>query len=239
MKKIFISFVFAVFLITNFIGAAFSENAVGDVDFGPYMREVQRHIKRNWNPPRKNEPYTVIVRYKINKDGTCPSVRIVQSSGIRECDEAAIAAVKKTAPFKPLPSGFKGNDVEVEFTFDYKVHIGFNSTKIPYTPNRTTAPYAPYTMKKAYVPSQEDSNPIPLSKAQKEPALKPTPIPDVEDVPELEPIPLPEVKNTPELEPKQKIAFLSVIGLSLTFLILIIITSLTISNRKNDKNKGL
>ena len=34
---------------------------------------------------------------------------------------AALNAVKLTAPFRPLPPEFKGNSVDIQFTFDYNV----------------------------------------------------------------------------------------------------------------------
>ena len=92
-------------------------------DFGPYMRDLQRNIKANWNPPKWNTSKRVVVLFKIAKDGTLASSPYVyKSSGIPSVDDAAIRAVKITQPFKPLPVGFKGQSIDIQFTFDLNVH---------------------------------------------------------------------------------------------------------------------
>ena len=96
-------------------------DAIKEPDFGPYMRELQRRIKMNWDPPKGNESKRVILLFKIAKDGRLLSVRVSKSSGIQAADKAAIGAVEMTAPFKPLPPEFKGQSVDIQFTFDYNV----------------------------------------------------------------------------------------------------------------------
>lgn len=89
------------------------------VDFGPYMRELQRRIKMNWTPPKGNSNKLIVTLFKIAKDGSLLSVEIKESSGVKEYDDSAIEAIKLTAPFRPLPSGHKGDSISIQFTFDY------------------------------------------------------------------------------------------------------------------------
>lgn len=96
-------------------------DALKEPDFGPYMSELQRRIKRNWNPPRGNESKRVILIFKISRDGRLISLRVKQSSGNPEADSAAKAAVELAAPFRPLPPEYRGNSVDIDFTFDYNV----------------------------------------------------------------------------------------------------------------------
>lgn len=96
-------------------------DSVREPDFGPYMRELQRRIKMNWDPPKGNESKRVVLLFKIAKDGRLLSVRVFKSSGIPNSDKAALSAVELTAPFKPLPVDFKGNSIDIQFTFDYNV----------------------------------------------------------------------------------------------------------------------
>lgn len=96
-------------------------DAIKEPDFGPYMRELQRRIKMNWDPPKGNESKRVVLLFKIAKDGRLLSVRVSKSSGIQAADRAAVSAVELTAPFKPLPPEFKGTSVDIQFTFDYNV----------------------------------------------------------------------------------------------------------------------
>lgn len=96
-------------------------DAIREPDFGPYMRELQRRIKMNWEPPKGNESKRVVLLFAISRDGRLLSVKVNRSSGVAAADRAAISAVQLTAPFKPLPPEYKGNSVDIQFTFDYNV----------------------------------------------------------------------------------------------------------------------
>ncbi|MBQ7450505.1 TonB family protein [bacterium] len=96
-------------------------DAVKQADFGPYMRELQRRIKMNWDPPKGNESKRVVLLFSIAKDGRLLGVKVLKSSGLQAADRAAVSAVELTAPFKPLPSEYKRNSVDIQFTFDYNV----------------------------------------------------------------------------------------------------------------------
>jgi TonB family protein len=97
--------------------------AQADVDFGPYMADLQRRIKRAWFPPKGNESKRVVVVFKIHKDGTMSNLRLDHSSGLAIADQAALKAVENAAPFRPLPAGAQ-DDVDIQFTFDYNVFGG-------------------------------------------------------------------------------------------------------------------
>lgn len=102
-------------------GGAPGIDALREPDFGPYMRELQRRIKLNWDPPKGNESKTVVLLFKIAKDGRLLSSRVHKSSGLPTADQAALKAVELTAPFRPLPADFKGQSIDIQFTFDYRV----------------------------------------------------------------------------------------------------------------------
>ncbi|MBQ4123292.1 TonB C-terminal domain-containing protein [bacterium] len=96
-------------------------DAIKEPDFGPYMKELQRRIKMNWDPPKGNESKRVVLLFTISRDGRLMSVKVYRSSGLQTADNAAVNAVKLTAPFRPLPPEFRGNSVDIQFTFDYNV----------------------------------------------------------------------------------------------------------------------
>ena len=102
-------------------GGAPGIDSIREPDFGPYMRELQRRIKMNWDPPKGNESKRVVLLFKIAKDGRLLSVRVFKSSGIPNSDRAALNAVQLTAPFRPLPGDFKGSSIDIQFTIDYNV----------------------------------------------------------------------------------------------------------------------
>ena len=107
-------------------GGAPGIDALKEPDFGPYMRELQRRIKMNWDPPKGNESKRVVLLFKIAKDGRLLSCRVNKSSGLPSADQAALKAVELTAPFRPLPADFKGQSIDIQFTFDYNV---FNASR--------------------------------------------------------------------------------------------------------------
>lgn len=92
-----------------------------DVDFAPYMRELQRQIKKNWNPPKGDVSKRVVLLFKIDKTGRLISLSVFKSSDDPATDKVALEAVQNAAPFRPLPSEYKGKSVDIQFTFDYNV----------------------------------------------------------------------------------------------------------------------
>ena len=96
-------------------------DAIREPDFGPWMNELQRRIKMNWDPPKGNESKRVVLLLKIAKDGRLLSCSVSKSSGLPNADNAAINAVKLAAPFRPLPIEYKNSSVDIIFTFDYNV----------------------------------------------------------------------------------------------------------------------
>lgn len=94
--------------------------AEADVDFGPYMADLQRRIKRSWFPPRNNSSVSSKVVFKIASDGTMSDLRMTESTGSELGDKAAMNAVRNASPFRVLPTGAPSS-VDVQFTFDYNV----------------------------------------------------------------------------------------------------------------------
>ncbi len=96
-------------------------DAIREPDFGPYMRDLQKRIKMNWDPPKGDKSKRVVLIFKIAKDGRLLSCNVFKSSGLPGADKAAINAVQASAPFRPLPPEFKGAHIDIHFTFDYNV----------------------------------------------------------------------------------------------------------------------
>lgn len=97
--------------------------ARADVNFGPYMVDLQRRIKRAWFPPRGQESRKVVVRFKIHSQGEMTDLIVERSSGVAIADQAALAGVQNAAPFRPLPIGAPPV-VDIQFTYDYNVFQG-------------------------------------------------------------------------------------------------------------------
>ncbi|MBQ7287299.1 MAG: TonB family protein [Candidatus Gastranaerophilales bacterium] len=96
-------------------------DAIRQPDWGPYMRNLEQKIKRNWTPPKGDSSKRVVITFVIGRDGRLLSAKVTKSSGVPLADRAAMSAVELTAPFSPLPPEFRGQSVPIEFTFDYNV----------------------------------------------------------------------------------------------------------------------
>ncbi|HEY9786582.1 MAG TPA: TonB family protein [Candidatus Obscuribacterales bacterium] len=93
------------------------------VDFGRYLAELQKRIKRAWFPPRNPTSQRSVAHFTITKSGELRQLKLIRSSGSAAMDQAALKSVENAAPFPPLPQG-SPDEVEVEFTFDYNVFGG-------------------------------------------------------------------------------------------------------------------
>jgi protein TonB len=100
----------------------------GGGDFGTtfawYVRVVQQKVSENWLKyeidPSIHSANRVYVQFDINHSGQPTGVHIEQSSGVPSLDQSAARAIQRIDTFGPLPAGYSGNKVTVEFWFDYK-----------------------------------------------------------------------------------------------------------------------
>jgi protein TonB len=88
-----------------------------------YQDKTFARVAKNWRqPPAKQLPALgkkTVVQTVIAKDGRLISAMISLESGSKAWDMAAMAAVKKSAPFAPLPSDFTYSTVEVHFHVEW------------------------------------------------------------------------------------------------------------------------
>ena len=66
-------------------------DAIRQADWGPYMRNLEARIRRNWNPPKGDTSKRVVIYFKISRDGKLLSMNVVKSSGLALADQAARA----------------------------------------------------------------------------------------------------------------------------------------------------
>lgn len=92
-----------------------------DVDFGPYMNEIQNRIKSNWRPPTCDKSRHVVLQFNVVKDGKINSIKVLESSNFYALDLTAKRALIVSAPFPPLPSSFKEDSIDIQFSFNYNL----------------------------------------------------------------------------------------------------------------------
>lgn len=94
------------------------------VDFTYYLRIILQIVTRNWNnimpaSARMGRRGTTSVVFSIERLGNVGKLVIAQHAGTDAYDNAAISSVSASQPFPPLPTAFKGNEIRVQFNFEY------------------------------------------------------------------------------------------------------------------------
>jgi len=93
----------------------------GDFNNINYNDAVASLIYQAWQPPSKTpvdkENLTVMVRFKIAKDGSISNPRVEKKSGSEVLDTSALQAIKDSSPMPPLPDDYAGDSLEVCMTF--------------------------------------------------------------------------------------------------------------------------
>jgi protein TonB len=100
----------------------------GGGDFGNkyswYVDQVRRKVSENWMKyevdPNISTARRVYIYFEITRGGAPANIRVEQSSGIPSLDQSATRALQRIDTFGPLPPGYGGSMVAVEFWFDYR-----------------------------------------------------------------------------------------------------------------------
>ena len=96
------------------------------VDFKPYLIRILATVKRNWQAvmpesARMGRRGRVLIQFAISRDGSVPKLVIASPSGADALDRAAVAGISASNPFPPLPNEFQGQQVRLQFTFQYNM----------------------------------------------------------------------------------------------------------------------
>ena len=100
-------------------GGVDEDAAVGEVEFGPYMKKMKRTIQSQWAPPKGFKARSVVAVFSIRRDGSIVNPEIVDGSGVDSVDQSALQALK-TAKLDPLPVGSPPY-VQIRYQFDWQV----------------------------------------------------------------------------------------------------------------------
>jgi hypothetical protein len=98
------------------------------VDFNDYLHRVYLTVKQNWfavmpESVQLGDKGVVSLQFRIMKNGVVPTGEPVRvfGSGKEPLDRAAISSIRASTPFEPLPSPFKGDFIELRFTYYYNL----------------------------------------------------------------------------------------------------------------------
>jgi hypothetical protein len=98
------------------------------VNFDDYLRRVYITVKQNWfavmpESVQLGEKGVVSLQFRIMRNGVVPTGEPVRvfGSGKEPLDRAAISSIRASTPFEPLPTPFKGEFIELRFTYYYNL----------------------------------------------------------------------------------------------------------------------
>jgi TonB family protein len=122
---------------------------IGSADYSAYFKQLSTTVRRNWTASlpesvMSGEKGIVVIRVQVRRDGTFlnDTPKVETSSRRDELDNAAIAAVRASAPFPHLPDDFHGSNVELRMTFLYSVPLrpGIRNPEPAKAPPDATSP---------------------------------------------------------------------------------------------------
>ena len=97
-----------------------TDQSFGD-RFGYYVSAMNRKIAQQWLTQTLDagaQNKRVYLTFTIDREGTPGNVRIVQSSGDRTLDQSAVRALERIDTLGPLPEGYSGNFINVQYYFE-------------------------------------------------------------------------------------------------------------------------
>jgi TonB family protein len=95
-----------------------SQGYASDMEFRQYYSAIASRVESSWiYAGDELDRLDAIVSIKIDRKGTLLDYWIEKSSGDKAFDDSALKAVKKSAPFPPLPGGFQQDVLEVGMRF--------------------------------------------------------------------------------------------------------------------------
>jgi TonB family protein len=89
----------------------------GDFPYTLYLQAMQRKIINNWFRPQGLGDRSVVIYFRILRDGTITEAHVETASGSGTFDRQALSAVMSSSPLNPLPFAYNGTFLGVHLTF--------------------------------------------------------------------------------------------------------------------------
>lgn len=93
-----------------------------DVDLGFYLKQLQQKVRQQWLPELTQSSWKTVIYFSVRRSGEVSNLHIARPSGHSATDEAALSAVKRAAPFAPLPTAYTQDQINIQFTFDINAY---------------------------------------------------------------------------------------------------------------------
>jgi len=93
-----------------------------------FFKRFKTNIYNVWNYPERarmlEEQGTCLLRITVSRQGTIDDVQLLEGSGSYDLDQEAIRAVRKGAPYGPLPAAYPNEQLHIMAYFRYSLSKG-------------------------------------------------------------------------------------------------------------------
>ncbi len=84
-----------------------------------YLKEMHKKLKRTWTPSATSSRRAQIL-FRLRRDGTTATVKLIVSSGDPAVDQSALKAIQAATPFGRLPEDYLPEYLDVRYVFNYR-----------------------------------------------------------------------------------------------------------------------
>jgi TonB family protein len=108
---------------TSWGGGEMQIESRSDLDWGPWAAKAKEKVRRNWISiipvaARVGMKGIVLVRFRVQRDGTITDFEMLESSGVPPLDQAADdALVRMSSPLPPLPLPESSDEESIRVTY--------------------------------------------------------------------------------------------------------------------------
>ncbi|HEY9137616.1 MAG TPA: energy transducer TonB [Terriglobus sp.] len=102
---------------TNVTDSAFGER------YAFYVRQLTQKVSQQWYTQTLDpsaQGHRVWISFRVGRDGTPSNIQIAKPSGDPTLDSSALRAVQRIDTFGPLPDGYSGSFINVQYYFEPK-----------------------------------------------------------------------------------------------------------------------
>ncbi len=107
-------------------GAHLTSLNAPEIQYISYFAGIKRKIELVWQYPYDAQIAGIqgdlVAEFVIARDGRLASVALVRGSGQRILDEEAVGAIRKAAPYDPIPKEYPIPDLKIRAHFIYEMH---------------------------------------------------------------------------------------------------------------------
>ena len=97
-----------------------------DLQYLSYIAQIARHLELVWRYPKeagdRGQQGVTVLKVTITEDGTLHAAQLIESSGYPLLDGEALRAVKRIAPYPPLPASWHRSEWELTISFTYQLY---------------------------------------------------------------------------------------------------------------------